>query len=186
MNRKSLSEYVTSACPATIVPATTLQPKLRFSLTHSCVFLSVIHWHYQTAWNNVTKSFGPSMEISNTVMTSTDKRIDKYNQVPIKGHNQLYQNPTENLYGSEKNGSLVCHIQSSTTIPPTHDFLYDRYRFSAASTSTLRMVENGKKRPIRNFLIQNGIDVPLSVEKKTTSSRQRTRKTFPVDNHRLG
>jgi len=39
------------------------------------------------------------MEISNTVMTSTDKRIDKYNplqvpKVPIKGHNQLYQKKT--------------------------------------------------------------------------------------------
>jgi len=59
------------------------------------------------------------MEISNTVMKRTFLQVPK---VPIKGHNQLYLSPNfgeKNLYGSEKNGSLVCHIQSSTTISPT-------------------------------------------------------------------
>ena len=135
-----------------------LQPKeLRFSDQ------AVSHWHYQTAWKNVTKSFGT--EIYGDIKRRDHQhgqthQVSKPNEdkLPLLGKLLFGE---KNLYGSEKNGSLVCHIQSSTMISPTSKHpSVDVFTW----TSIFRSINNDLTHS--ENLIRNGIDVPLSVEKK--------------------
>ena len=180
MNRKSLPEYVISSA---------IPKELRFSYQLSSKPLTLPNSVKQI----VTKLYGdihlqryPSTEISNTVIASTDKRIDNPVwvplKVPIKGHNQ--QNPVKTYatwgratpFWRKKPLRVRKERQSSLPYTIIHDdFPYVHagalalrrfpIRFSAASTLTLRMVEKRKKRPIQN-LIRNGIDVPPECGKK--------------------